>query len=58
MITEEVLVAKLHEVLTPLSEEIAHVATQQEEELTTLRELWSEMKQIARRLNQLDGKWM
>ena len=57
-LTEETLQAKLDAAIGPLSQQVTKMHEQQTEALTTLRELWNEMKQIARRLNQLDGKWM
>ena len=50
--------AKLQEALKPLHEQLSHVCGQQDDALRALRGLWSEMRNITRRLNELDGKWM
>ena len=52
------LIGRLQEVIGPLHKEVAQMHAAQAEGLGAQRELWNEIKNISRRLNQLDGKWM
>ena len=47
-----------HEKSTKHKQTLAKVRQQQGEALSGLRELWSEVNHISRRLDQLDGKWL
>jgi hypothetical protein len=44
--------------ITLLQDTIAPLHTDIKQMQTALREVWSEITQISRRLNHLDGKWM
>ena len=49
---------QLREAVAPLHAELAQMQGRQIKALAALKELWIETKQISRRLNHLDGKWM
>jgi len=57
-LASRVLASKMSEVMVPLQNEMKKLAFQQAEGMATMKDVWTEVKNISRRISQLDGKWM